>query len=58
VRFLYGYIFGDDWTVAVAVIVGLFMTFVLDAYHLVAWWLVPVIVIVMTGVSLRRSRGS
>jgi hypothetical protein len=55
-RFWYGYIFGDDWTIAVAVFIGLAVTAVLNANHIVAWWLIPVIVFVMLGISLRRAR--
>ena len=53
-RFLYEFIVGDDWTVAVAVLAGLVVTAVLNANHIVAWWLMPVVAIVMTGISIRR----
>jgi hypothetical protein len=52
--FLYRFIVGDDWTVAVAVFIGLAISALLNANHIVAWWLIPVIVIAMTGISLRR----
>jgi hypothetical protein len=55
-RFWYRFIVGDDWTVAAAVILGLAVTAVLNAHHDVAWWLVPLIVIVMVRVSVQRSR--
>lgn len=55
-RFWYGYIFGDDWTIAVAIFIGLAVTAVLTTNHLVAWWLIPVIVVVMLSISLRRAR--
>ena len=55
VRFLYDFIVGDDWTVAAAVLVGLILSGILNANHIVAWWLIPVVVIVMLGVSLRRA---
>jgi hypothetical protein len=53
-RFWYGFIIGDDWTVAAAVVVGLLITAILNANHIVAWWLMPIIVVFMTGISLRR----
>ncbi len=53
-RFLYHFIVGDDWTVAVAVFIGLILSAILNVNHIVAWWLIPVIVFVMLGVSLRR----
>ena len=53
-RFLYEFIVGDDWTVAVAVLAGLVVSAVLNANHIVAWWLMPIVAIVMTGISIRR----
>lgn len=55
--FLYHFIVGDDWTVAVAVFVGLVLSGILNANHILAWWLIPVIVVVMLGISLRRASG-
>jgi hypothetical protein len=55
VRFLYDFIVGDDWTVAAAVAIGLVLSAVLHVNHITAWWLIPVIVLVMLGVSLRRA---
>ncbi len=54
-RFLYNYIFGDDWTVAAVILLGLAATWVLAANRISAWWLVPLLAIVMTGISIRRS---
>jgi len=54
-RFLYGFVVGDDWTVALAMVLALGVTGVLAADHISAVWLVPLVAIVMTGVSLRRS---
>jgi len=54
-RFWYGFIIGDDWTLAATVAVGLVLTAVLNARGFVAWWMVPVLVIVAVGVSLRRA---
>jgi hypothetical protein len=54
-RFWYQFIVGDDWTVAAAVAVGLVVTAFLNTHSVPAWWLIPVIVIVMVGVSLRRA---
>ncbi|HET9848850.1 MAG TPA: hypothetical protein VFR68_09890 [Candidatus Dormibacteraeota bacterium] len=53
-QFLYNFIVGDDWTVAVAVFAGLAVTAFLNANHIVAWWLMPIIAIAMTGISIRR----
>ena len=54
-RFLYHFIVGDDWTMAAAVFIGLALTAILNANHVVAWWLIPVIVGFMLGISLRRA---
>jgi hypothetical protein len=54
-RFVYMFVFGDDWTVAVAILLALAATGVLVVDHISAWWLVPFVAIFMTGVSLRRS---
>ncbi|HVH65780.1 MAG TPA: hypothetical protein VM674_07050 [Candidatus Acidoferrum sp.] len=53
-RFLYNFIVGDDWTVAVAVLAGLVVIGILNANHIAAWWLMPIIAIAMTYVSIRR----
>jgi hypothetical protein len=54
-RFLYRFVVGDDWRVAVAMVLALAATGLLVRDGISAWWLVPVLAIVMTGVSLRRS---
>jgi len=54
-RFLYRFIVGDDLTVAVVMLLALAATGLLVARGISAWWLVPLLAIVMTGVSLRRS---
>jgi hypothetical protein len=41
--------------VAVAVLAGLIVTGILNANHIVAWWLMPIIAIVATGVSIERN---
>jgi hypothetical protein len=54
-RFWYRFIVGDDWTVAAAVTFGLLLTALLNATAVAAWWLVPIVVVVMVAVSLRRA---
>src|SRR5438105_1874877 len=56
VRFWYHFIIGDDWTVAAAVIVALLVTALLNARGVVAWWLVPLVVIVLVTVRQYRAR--
>jgi hypothetical protein len=43
---------------AAAVFIGLALTAILNANHVVAWWLIPVIVVFMLGISLRRAGGA
>jgi len=57
-RFLYDFIVGDDWTMAAAVGIGLVLSAILNANHLAAWWLMPVIVVLILGISLRRASGT
>jgi hypothetical protein len=55
-RFLYRFVVGDDWRVAAVMLAALAATAVLVGNQIQAWWLVPVVAIVMTGISLWRSR--
>jgi hypothetical protein len=57
-RFFYGFIVGDDWSVAVVMLLALAVTAVLVANGIDAWWLVPPLAVVMTGVALRRRLAS
>jgi hypothetical protein len=56
--FFYRFIFGDDWRVAAAVLLGLVLTGLLIAQQISAWWLVPLLAIGMTWISLQRSHPS
>jgi hypothetical protein len=53
-RFWYDFIVGDDWTVAALVAAALLLTAVLNRAGVVAWWILPLTVIVAVGNSLRR----
>jgi hypothetical protein len=56
--FWYDFVVGDDATIAVGVVVALAATAILAWLHVPAWWLLPVAVVVLLGLSLRRaSRG-
>ncbi|MDO8108024.1 hypothetical protein Q6348_12535 [Isoptericola sp. b441] len=50
------FIFGDDWTVALAVGLALLATWGLLVLGVPAWWLLPVVVIGITLLSLYRSQ--
>jgi hypothetical protein len=55
-RFWYRFIIGDDWTEAAAVAAGLAMTAWLNAAHVAAWWVIPLVVVVTLRVSVQRSK--
>lgn len=61
--FWYDFVVGDDWRIAVAVVVGLGVTaLVSHRTSLASWWLMPVIVLGILGFSLwnvtRRAAGA
>jgi hypothetical protein len=53
-RFWWDFLIGDDWTVAVGVILTLTVTASLAAAGIPAWWLPPAAVVVLLGRSLHR----
>ena len=53
-RFLYGFVVGDDWSVALVMLLALAATGLLVAGGVNAWWLVPPVAVGMTAISLRR----
>lgn len=53
--FWWEFIIGDDWRVAVGVVAALGGTAGLAAARVPAWWFLPVTVLVLLGVSLRRA---
>lgn len=54
--FWYDFIVGDDWRVALGVAAALAATFLLSRNSsLATWWLVPVAVMVLLPLSLRRA---
>ena len=53
-RFWYDFIVGDDWRVALGVALSLAAAYGLVKAGLNAWWLPPVAVVALLGMSLRR----
>lgn len=52
VMFWYDFVVGDDWLLAIGVIVGLGLTALLaHATSVPAWWVAPIVVIVVLVVS-------
>ena len=54
-HFWYDFIVGDDWTIAVAVVVALLLTGALVQAQVTAWWLLPVVVLAFLGFSVLRA---
>jgi phage shock protein PspC (stress-responsive transcriptional regulator) len=60
--FWYDFIVGDDWLTAAGVVAGLALTYALSRTAVPAWWLLPVLLVLLLPLSLwratrRRSRG-
>lgn len=51
-RFLWDFMIGDDWRIAAGVAAALLVTLVLADNGTVAWWLLPVVVVVMLSLSV------
>ncbi|MGB7053454.1 MAG: hypothetical protein WBG41_17965 [Acidimicrobiales bacterium] len=57
-RFWYDFVVGDDWTVALGVVAALAVTWFATHHGRNWYWLLPVAVVALIAVSLRRvSRG-
>jgi hypothetical protein len=54
--FWYDFIVGDDWRVAVSVIVALAVTYAVSRTSIPAWWVLPAAVALVLPVSLWRAR--
>jgi hypothetical protein len=54
-RFWYDFIVGDDWRVAAGIGVALAVTALLADGEISAWWVMPVAVVLVTWLSLRRA---
>ncbi len=51
-RFLWDFVIGDDWRIALAVAVALVVTLVLSNNGVTAWWLLPIVVAVVLSASV------
>jgi hypothetical protein len=49
------FVVGDDWRAAVAVAVALGVTAVVAATDVAAWWIMPLAVLAILALSLRRA---
>ena len=53
--FWYDFIIGDDWRIAAAVVAALALTALLVHGSINAWWLLPLVVVAILGMSLRAA---
>lgn len=53
--FWYDFVVGDDWSVALGVVIALGVTYALSKTSVPVWWLVPLAVAVLLPVSLLRA---
>ena len=51
-RFLWDFVIGDDWRIALGVAVALALTALLDDGSVAVWWIVPLAVALMLGLSV------
>jgi hypothetical protein len=49
------FVVGDDWRAALGVVLGIGVTAILATSTLAAWWVLPVAVLVVLGLSVRRA---
>ena len=54
--FLYDFVVGDDWRLALAVVLGLIASGALAHRGVPAWWTMPVVVMAALAISLYRAR--
>jgi hypothetical protein len=50
------FVVGDDWRTALGVAIALAATAALAQTEVAAWWLMPVAVVVLLALSIRRER--
>jgi hypothetical protein len=53
--FWYDFVIGDDWLVAAGVVIGLAATYGLHKAGVPAWWVLPLLLVVLLPVSLSRA---
>ncbi len=53
--FWYDFVVGDDWLIAVGVVAGLALTYVLSRTPVPAWWLLPLSLVLLLPLSLWRA---
>jgi hypothetical protein len=57
-RFLWDFVVGDDWRIAAGVVVALGITAAVATTDVAAWWILPVIVLMLLIGSIWRAANS
>ncbi len=55
-RAIWEFVAGDDWITALGIVVALAVTALIAGAGVSAWWVMPVAVVALLAVSLRRAR--
>ena len=53
--FWYDFVVGDDWLIAVGVVISLALTYALSRTAVPAWWLLPLALVLLLPLSLWRA---
>jgi hypothetical protein len=53
--FWYDFVVGDDWLIAVGVVISLALTYALSQADVPAWWLLPLSLVLLLPLSLWRA---
>jgi hypothetical protein len=53
--FWWDFIVGDDWRIAAGIVVAFALTALLAHNNITAWWVLPIAVLLMLGLSLREA---
>ena len=54
-RFWWDFVVGDDWLVALEIVIAIGATAALARTSVTAWWVLPVVVVLVLYTSLRRA---
>jgi hypothetical protein len=57
-RFVWDFVVGDDWRIALVVIVGLAVTAIVAGAGAAAWWILPLATLAVLGLSVWRAARS
>jgi hypothetical protein len=55
IAWVWDFVVGDDWVTAAGVVLGLGITAAIAAAGIAAWWVMPVAVLALLALSLRRA---